>query len=332
MKNILAICAVLLTIELPSKSQDYFADLNSGTTPILSANDRRALFSATINAGDNSIKANFFRQYSIDNTRDLVTNNLINEYFLGWGINTKAKVESGISSLFGSGNFIPGFYGGAYFSLTKMKWTPLNEFSLWAWVLSGTVSSSKFQFYNPIETFDKQLTDASFTGKSISLSHVRANFHGADNIIGGVSFTGARLNNYSKLTKVELKNDSIFTNGAGMTRIVQQVNDDGYIFAVGNYKEYTNWTFRPFITYIPGLLGNRIGFTLYPSLDLSNEFNPKYNIAIAFSLLKAGSPTLTDAALFIELNDLSNASNSTDNFLKRAIKVGISTSLNIFGN
>src|SRR5215475_12380331 len=117
---------ILLVMGSSVYAQDYFSDLNSGSTPILSSDLSRVLFSATINAGDNSVKTNFFRQYSFAETRR-PDKTLEEKHYWGWGINTKAAVESGLASLFGSGKLTSGFTGGGYLALSSMHWDLKNR-------------------------------------------------------------------------------------------------------------------------------------------------------------------------------------------------------------
>jgi hypothetical protein len=315
-------------------SQDYFGDLQSGTTPVLFNSAEEALFSATINAGsDNSVKANFFRQYWTNPKNYNALAVPRHKNFWGWGLNTKVKVEDGLGNLFGKGEFNPGFTGGGYLSLSRMRWYNKDGeevFGHSAIILSATLSTSKFQLYNPANSFDTQLSDTTFNGRSLSLSFVKSWFAGADNVFTGLSFTSSRKNNYSLLDKVDIKNDSIFNNSTGGTRIVQQIKDDGNIYAVGGYRKYKNLTIRGNLTYIPKKLNYFVAFIIYPSVDISDAFHPKYNIGFSLAHLVKDSPSTSDAALFLELNDLTNVADKDDPFFKRAFKFGISTTLNVF--
>lgn len=332
MQKALLACFFLL-FSIITKSQDYFTDLTSGTTPVLFNGTQKALFSATVNAGDNSVKANFFRQYFM-NARLYDPLALPRKQdFIGWGINAKTKTEDGLGPLFGSGEFNPGFTGGVYLSYSRMSWKKKDSsevFGQYAFILSGTLTTSQFQLYNETNSFATQLSDTIFKGRTLSLSFVKGFFGGKDNVLLGVSVTASRMNNYNKLDKVDIENDSIFTNGAGRTRTVQLVNDNGNIFGTGEYKQFNNFNIRANLSYIPSALNYFIAFIGYPSIDYSKAFQPKYNIGISFAHLKQGNPAASDAALFFELNDITNVADKNSSFLKRSFKFGISTTLNIF--
>jgi hypothetical protein len=335
MKKISTAAVALLLLYNSSKAQDYFTDLNSGNTPVIINNEQgKALFSAVINPTDASIKANFFRQYRLKDASFHVTDPKRHINFIGWGINTKTKTEDGLGTLISSGSFNPGFTGGAYLSYSRMHWRKLTDtsqqFGQWAVILSGTLSTSNFQLYHSQNPYATQLSDTSFKGRSISLSVVKLIFKGTNNLMIGLSATGSQMNNYGKLDKVNIKNDSIFNNDAGMTRIVQTVNDDGDVYANGDYRLYNNLNIRANVSFIPGALDYFMAFIFYPSLDFSKAFKPKYNLGFSFAHLKKGSPSVSDAALFLEFNDLNNASESTKPFFKRSFKFGVTTTLNIF--
>jgi len=334
MKRKITLFLFLIAIFLQLRAQDYFADLTSGTTPVLFNGISKALFSATINAGDNSVKSNFFRQYWINSEDYKPLNVPRDKKFWGWGLNTKVKTEDGLGALFKSGQFTPGFTAGSYFSFSRMYWKDSNDqvFGHWVIILSGTLSTSKFQLYHPATSFDTQLSDTNFNGRSLSLSFVNGLFKGRDNMFIGISITGSRMNNYSDLDKVEIKNDSVFTNGSGSTRIAEKINDDGNIYGLGIYKQYNNLNIRANLSYIPSAFSYFIAFIIYPSVDISSAFKPKYNVGVSFAHLKQGSPSTADASLFLELNDITNVTDKKDSFFKRAFKFGVSTTLNVFSS
>ncbi|OKS86721.1 hypothetical protein [Mucilaginibacter polytrichastri] len=62
---------------------------------------------------------------------------------------------------------------------------------------------------------------------------------------------------------------------------------------------------------MPGSLNSLIGFLLYPSVDLSTAFHPKYNTGISFAYLKDDSSSTTVVALIMELDDMTNLAAST---------------------
>jgi hypothetical protein len=340
MQKISMLCVILTLLCSKVRSQDYFGDLTSGATPVILKSSEKGLFSAVITSADNSVKTNFFRQYEIDYAQYKKNADKLPRHLqsLGWGINTKTKTEDGLGSLFGSGNFNPGFTGGAYMSLSRMYWCKnkkdkkdsLGIFGQWALILSGTLSTAKFQFYDGAKPYASQLSDTTFNGRTLSLSFVNGWYGGKDNIFAGASVSVSRLNNYGKLDKVNVKNDSIFPSGTGGTRIVQTINDDGDVYATGKYVQYNNFNIRANFSYVPGSLGQFVGIIFYPSVDLSKIYKPKYNLGLCIAHLKKGSPATSDAAFFLELNDLNNAAESTKPFFKRSFKFGVSTTLNIF--
>lgn len=331
-------------------AQDYFSDRNANGSPvILSAKgSNQLMFSANVDVSDkSSLKANIYRQYWINKKAYTALVNANNDAlprhkdFLGWGLSAKASTTDGLGSVFGSGTFDPGFSGGAYLAYTNYSWVKSNgssgrSFSSLAVILSGSLSYTSHQFFDPAQAFGNQLTSNSFNGSSGSLSVVRE-LHSSDDKGGkapgdnwylGASFSVGRQSNYDDLNTVNIKNDSTITNN-NSARVVEQINPKGDVYAVGQYKEYTNFDLRLNACFIPGALNSKIGFLLYPSVDLSSAYSAKYNMGLAISYLKEKNPSTATASLFFELDDIGNAASLDKPFLKRAFKVGVSTSLNV---
>jgi len=340
MKKLFLITIGVAALLHSSKAQDYFSDLSSSNTPIFLNTDGKALFSASINPGDNSIKAVFFRQYGIESETFKKANIKLDtkEYKLhywGWGLNTSTKTTSGLGSLVSTGQFSPDFSGGGYLSYSIAHWKDQADldkqsFSQVAFILSGTLSAAKYQFYNPANAFAAQLSDTNFNGRSISLSVVKACFPKTNNLYYGLSITASHKNNYDKLDKVEIKDDSSFNSPTGVARNVQPIKDDGYTYAVGSYQQYTNFRVQANVSFTPGALAHQFAFILYPSVDYSSVYEPIYNIGFSIAHLKSGIPSVSDAALYFQLNDLSNVAGKAASFLKRSFKLGVSATFNIF--
>jgi hypothetical protein len=339
MNALRAILIILVITYLSSgkiMAQDYFSDLRSNGTPVILLKDNSSdiLFSGTGNIGDNSVKVSIYKQYWIkkDEFNPLIVPR--QKYSWGWGLSGKAKVENGLGSLFSAGQLNPGFTGGGYLSLSKFYWKKDGAgntyFGTWVLILSGTINSSQFQLYDPKKSFSKQLFDSSFAGPSLALSYVHAFFQGTNDVYLGASFSYARMNNFPDLAMVQIKNDSAYSNGAGLTRTVTSVNQGGDSYGEGNYLQYDNYEFRVNCSFLPGILHYQFGFVIYPSVDMSKAYKPKYNTGLSLAYFKQGNPSTAIGALYFEVNDIGNSASKKGTFLKRSFKVGFSSALNIF--
>ncbi|HTD41961.1 MAG TPA: hypothetical protein VK671_15135, partial [Mucilaginibacter sp.] len=293
-RSYLIIVFVLLSNLL--HAQDYFSDRNANGSPIIlnSHGSNQLLFSANVDVSDkSSLKANIFKQYWLnkDSYTAMVNKNNDtvprNKNFLGWGLSTKASTTNGLGSVFGSGKLNPGFAGSGYLAFSNYSWVKPKggtgtTFSSLAIILTGTLSYTNHQFFDPSQAFGKQLTSNSFSGTSGSLSFVKELHPSKDNWYVGASFTVGRQSNYDQLTTVLIKNDSSINNN-NSTRVVEQINQKGDVYAIGKYKEYTNYNIRLNACFVPGDLNSSIGFLLYPSIDLSSAYSAKYNIGFSFS-------------------------------------------------
>jgi hypothetical protein len=333
-KNLLFVLIGLMCC-LDATAQDYFADRNEAGIPVLLTTEgkRTALFSANLNLADAStFKANFYQQYMLDEKPGNIAGNppLI-QNSLGWGINGKAKTQNSVGNLFKSGEFKPGVGFGGYLAYSHYnyqdKCAANAVFSTWSLILSGNVDYSQHMFFYPTAAYKDQLAENTFRAPQATLSFVKFLGPKTDNFIIGFSAAVAKKSNYDELDTYEIKPDSVIL-GTNMSRHVSKINDNGNTYASGDYKEYTNYRLKANLTYIPSALDYKIGFSVYPWIDLSSSGGTKYNTGIAFHLLKEGSPSTSQAAVFVEFGDLSNSANSAKPFIKRSFKFGVSTSLN----
>jgi hypothetical protein len=333
MKKIFSILVSIFTF-IFSAAQDYFEDINSEGVPVFfNAQSDKWLFSSRVNIGDNSIKVNLFKNWlkreqgfgpPPTTSRD--------RWFNGVGGFFKAKTENGLGSIFNSNQIAPGFSGGAYYFHRHSMWRLVGtntRYSATMFILSGSISGSSLQLYDTtIKTISSQLRDSVFVGGSFGASYIYEFHPGTNNFFIGFSTVLSRQNNYRKLDKVIVNDDSVYNNG-GFTRTIRTVDDDGEKYGIGKYLEFVSIRLRGNITYVPGFLGNQIGVVFYPSIDITKEYNPQWNTGLSFCLLQNGSPSITKVALQFEFNDLSNARNSSKSFFKRSFVIGISTAFNI---
>ncbi|GGB23236.1 hypothetical protein GCM10011511_53930 [Puia dinghuensis] len=334
------ILALVLSLLLPMvvPAQDYFADRNSTGTPILFGKDTHtALFACSGSIGDNSIKANFFKQYWLNAATYKPERLPRGKNYLGWGLSGKAGTVNGLGTLFSYGDFSPTFTSGAYLAYSRKTWKPSGDgtvYGNWALILSSTYTTCYYNIYYPRATFRRQLVDTFFNGFGVSLSFVDCIYKGNDDIYAGASVSVRRQSNYPFLTKVTIHNDTAYTtsgsNGSsGTTRTVTYINSNGDTYGVGPYVQYTDVSIRFNFTWVPAVLEHNLAFIVYPSIDLSQPYTPVYNAGASIALLKTGSPSTPLAALFFELDDVGNAYGSTYTFAKRSFRAGISTTLNI---
>jgi hypothetical protein len=333
MKRKLFTAALVLFLFSQASGQDYFEDIKGEGVPVLlNGNENKWLFVSRLNIGDNSGKLNLYRFWKVDEEGFDKPNQDRHKLFLGAGIFGKAKTENGIGSLFGSGHLAGGFSAGAYFVVGKRIWDvngAATRYGTWNLIFSGSLSGSEFQLYDTSRTiFTEHLKEKTFTGGKGAVSFVRKTFQNSNNIYLGLSLGCSKINNYKKLDKVNIKNDSIYTSG-GIVRTVTVVNDNGNTYGIGPYKEFGNLNLRFNLTYVPGFLDNQVGFVFYPSVDISKDYSPRYNLGFAVNLLKDGNPSVSKVALLFELNDLNNEYESSKPFIKRSFSVGIATSFNI---
>lgn len=332
-----ALALVLLPFTL--SAQDYFADRNATGTPILFGKDNHAaLFSGSGSIGDNSIKANFFKQYWLNAATYKPESLPRMKNYLGWGISGKAGTINGLGTLFSYGDFSPTFSAGVYLAYSRKTWKPSGDgalFGNWAFILSGNFTTGNYNIYYPAATFSRQLIDTAFHALGVSLSFVDCIYKGEDDWYVGASVSVRRLNNYAFLTKVLIRDDTAYANGGpgggsgGATRTVTFINLNGDTYGVGPYWQYTDVNLRFNLSWVPAALQHQLAFIIYPSLSLSKPYHPVYHLGTSIAWLKAGSPSTPQAAVFFEMNDLGNAYGIPYPFLKRSFRAGVTASLNI---
>ncbi|MFS2185650.1 hypothetical protein ACCC92_03190 [Mucilaginibacter sp. Mucisp84] len=320
-----------------AEAQDYFSDRNNSGTPIFfSQNDKKKyMFSAGVNTSDaTAIKVNFYRQYWDSASPGAPGKDGIvytSTTGTGWGLSANASTKGGVGKLFKSGNFDPGFGLGAYYAITNVTtWkNPATSFhsSYYAWIFSGNLSFANNQLYNPSAAFADQLSTKKLTSPSLAISYVNAPSLAHDDIFWGGSITWKKTSNFDDLDSYTVTDDSLIVAN-GVQRKVTKVNPNGDTYAVGDYKEYSNFELRGNISYIPAVLDYRFGIIFYPSVDVGGPYSARYNAGIAFNYLQDNNPTISIFTINMELNDISNAAGSSKTFLKRAFKIGISTNLN----
>jgi hypothetical protein len=321
-------CVLLCSVE--SSAQDYFEDTKGEGASILLNRGEDWLFSSRLNTADNSIKVNLYRQYMLDQQGFSPRQERRRRSYWGWGLGGKAKVENSLGSVFSSGQLAPGFTGSGYLSLVNRFWDKraIKSYRSLIVLMYGSISRSEFQLFDTSRTFSSQLIDTSFNGNVLGLSVTYKIHPQKSNVYLGGSVSLSKKNNYKKLDKVEVRNDSIIING-GIQRRVTTVDEGGLTYAIGPYEQYHNTNIRIHATYVPGVFQNRLGFTFYPSIDVTQRFNPMYNLGFSASMLKDGNPSVAQLSIMFEFDDLANARESTKPILRRAFSVGLTAAFNI---
>ena len=336
---------------LPSliQAQDYFDDAKGSGLTVLTGKTGDAILSTRFNIGDNSIKVNFFQQYRLNQIKQPDTIDLDTypkppvkpqRNDIGWGAYVKGKSENGLATIFSTGSLVPGFEGNLYLSFRHLQ-TDSTEIRTetgsrkikvsrwWVVLLSGGYSITRLNLYDPAKTFQKQLYDTLFQGWNAGISgfYILPVHRAADNLILGGSVSLNRLNNYGGLKKVEIKDITQDTSGG----VIRQVTPSrsSYIYCTGNYAEYLTARIRASVAWIPKFLGYRVAFILYPSVNLSAKYSPRYNTGISFQFLKKGSPTVSIGGIYVEFNDMGNAFGSDEPFVTRCLTFGLTASVNI---
>jgi hypothetical protein len=145
----------------------------------------------------------------------------------------------------------------------------------------------------------------------------------------GGSITWGRLNNYDNLKKVELK-ESVVRVDSPINRTLTTVEDKGYIYGLGDFKEYRNTNYRVYATYIPYSLEYRAAIVFYPSIDANDLYKESLvNLGLGFHFLEKDNPSISTLGIIFELNDIGNSREKTDPFIKRSFRVGLTAALNV---
>lgn len=349
---------VLLVLHTTVNAQDFFEDLRGESVPVVGrVSGNGTLLSARINAGDNSLKLNFFQivirnpdpnsQTTLPQGRISVTPRVsapaekYDEVSQGFGLNFKIKTEDGLGSVFSSSKFAPGFSGGGYYAWRKVFIDDANQNASFRYtILSGLYTHSQFRFYRPQLVFAARLSDfRPFDGFTFSLSHFEYATTGTNGRIVGGSLSVTKRNNYTDLDKVDVKRLSNTPYGTPKDSLqtVTLIDSDGSTYALDTpqqgYKENFQLQLRGYYACIPGSLDNRIALLTYPTLGYN--FDKKYvttDLNFGIHLLKKGQPTVTIGGLFIEFSDVFNSASDTVPFLKRSFNIGIMVGLNILSN
>lgn len=354
MKTVYLFCFLLAS--LTAKAQIWYDDAAGGGFPVLLGgskngnSEKTTLFNARVNTSDGStilsiFKRKFPKTQGIDTTtvRPSATDRPDPNSFsrnnprFGWGTSVKGKVENGLGSLFSSGKISPSFTVGGY--LTYSGWMQAKKGSKFILpILSVRYTRSEQRFYYPEEKADS-IRFSNFlpsNGFEISGGYYEIVPDGERNTIWGVTFSATNKDNYSTLTKVEVK-DIKATNGAGQPgRTVTIIDDDGYTYAQSTATNpyRTFWAHQLRFHYGKILSNSRIAFITYPSVEFTTKPASSGTVNLGFGLhfLKEGQPSLSQVGVVFELNDLFNANSSTKPLLQRGFKVGIVAGLNAIVN
>ncbi len=262
------------------------------------------------------------------------------EYANGWGLNLKAKASDGIGTIFRGADFANGVTLGAYVAFARLdkvlNGRPAGVFTGNIVSLNYTVNSYRFlQANKPV---NEQLTDFNtYGGFTASFAQFRKMPFGTDdrdNLYLGYSMSFSQSDNYGDLEKVEVRNTVQYLIGTDSLRIQSTVDDKGYVYAFTDDKSSFlrpfNFQFRVHATYIPKALDYRIAFVTYPEVNHQFDGKTKLNANFALHFLKDGEPSASIVGLFLSFNDIGNAAEKTQPFLKRSLVVGITTAWNLF--
>ncbi|WP_031529318.1 hypothetical protein [Dyadobacter crusticola] len=356
---IVAVIASLLAIDTV-KAQDFFEDLQGESTPVLGGANNGALLSARANIGDNSLKLNLFKIFQLKKPGQATPpitppsisipggvgapQNPYNETSHGFGLSFKVKTEDGLGSVFTSSKFASGFSGGGYYALRRVFADPINQRGSFKYtILSGLYTRSQFRFYRPQNSFDTRLSDfRPFDGFTFGLSTFGYSTLARDATSGqifGGSLTFTKTNNYSALSKVEVKrlSNTPYGTPADSIQSVTLVDDNGATYAEDTpddeYEESFKLRLRGNYAYIPGALDSRVALIFSPTLNYGftqNQVTADLNIGL--HLLKKGQPTISLAGIFFEFSDIGNTADDSDPFLKRSFAIGVMVGLNVLSN
>lgn len=261
--------------------------------------------------------------------------------YRGWGVGIKTKADDGLGSLVSSGQFADGFGSNIYIAgervvseeEKRIKYKNSSEsYRFWVLVISHT--NNQYRFYRPHLGLDKQLSGfESVHGFQTAYSYFSISENkNKSNIIAGFNVGLQLKNNYKKLPKVDIKEIATHSVGTDSTRTFQTVDKDGYTYAFENdqlkLKHYGEFALKGTFGVIPNALNNRICLLTYPEVVFNKE-EVKINIGFGIQFLKEGQPLISDAGIFIRLNDILNAGKSKDIFYKRSFEMGVTASLNI---
>lgn len=356
---------LLLVGSLSVSAQDYFEDLRGNGNPISINVNKTFNISARLNIGDNSAKANFFKIWRLKeeyinrdtwidsnfadstlNKIQFISNLGKEEDFsesinfspgvssfrltdLGLGSSMKGKIKEGLGTLFTKGGFTGesqlGIYG-VWHRIKIMKDEHKHTIVISPFL---NVNHSAYRLI-PDSSMSFATLDTTLGQLSYGVSFFRKSYiNEKSQLILGFSLTKSRPNNWDDLDKAELK-EVVVRNEPPFTNALTTVEDKGYIYGLGMIDDYTNLNLRPHITYIPFALEYRVGLIFYPSIDFAKKYaEPLKNIGLGIHFLEKGNPTISNLGIFFELNDVTNAKEKTDPFLKRSFKVGLTTALNV---
>lgn len=250
---------------------------------------------------------------------------------LGFGLSVKGKTSDGIGNLFSKGSVSPetqlGLYG--VYKNVKIK----DDVHKYTFLVSPffNYNFASYQVVRTDTTYKNQTSDTTLNGMNFGVSSFFKFYRNKkDQFIVGASITQSQLNNYDDLDKVEIKESTTKTDSSsGTVRTITTVNDNGYTYASGKIKQYWNTKIKCYLTYIPYQLDYRAALVVYPSVDINSLYAPVYNVGFGIHFLEKDNPTMSIAGVFFELNDIANAKNSKDPFMKHSFKIGVTAALNV---
>jgi hypothetical protein len=259
---------------------------------------------------------------------------------IGWGAYAKAKDVEGTATLYNAGAVNVGtrFSGYGLFRRTLIKDDRIRHTLL----LSPSVAweRSTYSLANADTNSTYTFTDRTIDNLDIGLAAQWRIFLGEPDAKGarrtecfaGLSVTRAQTTNYSELGKITLSQTSFRTdtlNGQPVTTAAMVKAEKEY--RSGALMQYDEWRVRLNMAILPALMDRRIAFNLYPSVNLREDKDPRFDLGLGINLLQRDDRLLSIGGLAFELSDLTDTGESDKPLFTRGFRIGLHAGINLEG-
>ncbi|MBL8002669.1 MAG: hypothetical protein JNL05_11985 [Flavobacteriales bacterium] len=259
---------------------------------------------------------------------------------LGWGAYAKAKDVDGTATLFNEGAVNVGTRFSAYglFRSTRIKEDRFKH----SFLLTPSIAweRSTYSLANADTSGAYTFTDRTIDNLDLALAAQWRFFIGTPDDKGakrtecfaGLSITRAQATNYTDLGKVTLSQSAYRTDtisGQVVTTATTVKAEQEY--RTGSLLQYNELRIRLNMALLPALLDRRIAFNLYPSVNLREDEEARFDLGLGINLLQRGDRLLSIGGLAFELSDLTDTGDSDKPLLARGFRIGLHAGINLEG-
>lgn len=294
MRKQILILLIFISGTILVKGQTLFEDTKGESSVNLPSGGK-----VMINTADANLKCSYF--YSDINDTDKFVRTV--------GIDLMGKSNDGFAQIFSGTKISPSASIKLNFGIMSLLFP--RESSNYDYLnIAVGYRGAKYKLYNPINSFENQITKENFSGLSFDIGY---NILITGNFLFAASFGYYQSNNISSLDQLEITEETSYNDSTLHTK---RTTTNKYSVWEGEYKKENFYNLKTDFIYFPEFLNHRFGLSLHTRTNL-NQDNTPINAGFGVYFLKEGDPTKVYGGLIYDFDDIFDFQKAKTNLVSR---------------